>query len=272
ARYVAPYDGEVTGQRDWIDGIKFGERTSDAAGFRHLRDLYTARTALADRVLGDLLAALDRSGRAQQTVVVVLSDHGEAFDEHNALEHGDNVYHEQVDVPLVFVGTAAKAGARAGPASLIDVAPTLLALAGLPRPAGMEGVDLLGGPLDPQRPLLARDSARLPMLGWTRGSLRLIVDLGTRRRGLYDLERDPAELANLVETRPVTGMLMYRELCHAVCEAEEAAAPAAGEPVDEQLDEQIRQIGYTGGKANSPIGVTVPLPLCGMLRSDLTRL
>jgi arylsulfatase A-like enzyme len=272
-RFVPPYDGDVTGQRDWIDAAKLGERTADAAGWKHLRDLYTARTALADRVLGELLAVLDRSGRAKDTVIVVLSDHGEAFNEHNALEHGDNVYHEQVDVPLAFVGTAAKAGSRPGPASLIDVAPTLLALAGVPAPAGMQGMDLLAGPLDPQRPLLSRDAARVPMLAWTRGSLRLIVDLATRRRGLYDLQRDPAEQANLIETRPVTGMLMYRELCHAVCTAEEdAAAPEAGAPVDPQLDEKLKQLGYTGGDTSSPLGITAPLPLCGMLRSDLTRL
>jgi len=291
SRFVAPYDGPVAGTREWINAYRNSEVAVDAAGWSHLRDLYAARVALADRVLGDLLATLARAGRAEDTVVVVLSDHGESLGEHGALEHGDELWSEQVDVPLVFAVPGRGAGRRPGPASLADVAPTILALAGLPVPAAMDGADLLAGALDPARGQLARSAARVPVLSWTSGPLRLVVDLATRRRALYDLVRDPGETKNLIDERPASAALMFRELCAAVCTDEgRGAGPAGagqtgaagrGAPTgdddteamhaDRERREQILGLGYL--QAPTPASLANDASgLCAQLRAMLIRL
>jgi arylsulfatase A-like enzyme len=264
SRWVKPYDGPVRGDRPWIDAYRFGEVEVDDAGWRHLRELYAARQALADRTLGELLDALAAAGRAEDTVVIVTGDHGEALGEHGTLEHGDTVYGEQIDVPLVVHVPGREPTSLSGPVTLADIAPTVLGLAGVPRPADMDGADLLAGPVDEQRPLFARSSERWPKLSWTRGPLRLIVDLGTRRKELYDIVRDPGEETDILLQRPASAAVLYRELTAAVCAAEaelaasaEASAAAetgdgqAGSPpgtaaTDPATDEQIRAIGYAG--------------------------
>jgi arylsulfatase A-like enzyme len=268
----------VRGDREWIDSVRYSEVAVDEAGWQHLRELYAARMGLADRTLGRLLDALTAAGRAEDTVVVVTADHGEALGEHGHVEHGDSVYGELVEVPLLIVVPGREPAASSGPASLVDVAPTLLALAGLPMPGDMDGLDLLGAPPDPRRALVARNSDRLPRLSWTSGGMRPIVDLSTRHRELYDLVRDPRELVDLYEQRPATAALLFRELCAAVCAAEgrrrdeaaaeDAASLPAGDPA---LTEQVRQIGYV-----SPSGEAVPANdasanHCDCLRALLRR-
>lgn len=272
ARHVRPYAGEVRGDREWIDAYRTGQAGADAEGMRHLRELYAARMALADRVLGELLDVVRRAGRDQDTVVVVLSDHGEAFGEHGLIEHGDHVYGEQVDIPLVFVVPGRAGDRRLGPATLSDVGPTLLGLAGLARPDGMDGVDLLAPEASESRSLLARSAAHTPVLSWTRFPMRLVVDLATRKRELYDLLRDPGERTNLIAAQPATAALLYRELTEAVCAAEarprEVASGGAG---DAAHDEQLAAIGYLGTGGGPDAGSVEGERLCDRLRRVLRR-
>lgn len=241
ARFVTtPYDGPVSGERAWIDAY----RTSDVAvsdlGWTHLAELYTARVALADSVLADLLATLVDAGRADDTVVLVVSDHGEGLGQHDTLEHGDLVTHEQVDVPFVLRADWLAAGTIDGPVTLSDVAPTLLGLAGLDVPSAMSGVDLLGERLDPRRPRLSRNAALRPQFGWTRSGLRLVVDLETRAVALYDILRDPDELHDVSLERPASTALLLRELVAALTVRGGARAV---EP-SEDLSVDIGAIGY----------------------------
>jgi arylsulfatase A-like enzyme len=273
ARFVAPYDGPVRGDRRWIDAYKTSEVAVDEAGWRHLRELYRARMALSDRVLGDLLAVLESTGRQDDTVVVVTSDHGEAFGQHGSIEHGDEVYGEQLEVPLVMVIPGEQPRRVAEPATLADIAPTLLSLAGLDVPPDVEGRDLRGMAAGASVPLLSRSSERRPVLAWTRGSSRLIVDTETRRRELYDLVEDPGESRNLIDSRPATAALLYRELCTAVCEAEETrlasrTTVATPEQDEQALRDQLAAIGYTATDEDPDMTDT----LCHLLRTRLRRL
>lgn len=266
-RYVAPYDGPVDGTRAWLDAFKVGRADCDADGWAHLHDLYDARVALADRVLGELLATLAASGRADDTVLVVTSDHGEAVGEHGWVEHGDLVYEEQLEVPLVLYVPGALAAAERvpGPATLADVAPTLLGLAGLPVPDAMDGVDLAAG-LERDRPLLARSHGTAmmpPEVAWRRGVLKLVVDLGTGDRELFDLEHDPGELVDLSARREATAEWLYRELCWRLCAARAEAVTAEG--IDPDARAHLEAIGYAAfvGERGAPEG---PCPLRARLR------
>jgi len=111
------------------------------------RDRYGGEVHAADRLLGTLLDDL----AARSVVVTVAGDHGEILDEETcAFQHERSVGNGVLGVPLVVAGPGVDVRVRDGAVTLADIAPTLLALAGLPAPGGMDGVSLVGG--DPVRP------------------------------------------------------------------------------------------------------------------------
>ena len=118
-----------------------------AADLERLISLYDGGILWVDSEVGRLLDHLDQLGLARDTLVIVTSDHGEEFYEHGQKVHRRQLFVESTRVPLLMRWPAAlPAGERVDASvGLIDVAPTLLAAAGLRSPTPMEGRDL--GPL-----------------------------------------------------------------------------------------------------------------------------
>jgi hypothetical protein len=110
-----------------------------------------------DAHVAAFLATLDDLGLAERTLVILTSDHGEAFGEHGMIGHGFAPHQEAIRVPLVFRGPGILAGRRVGtPVSLVDVMPTILDVLGLVGPAEMQGRSL--------RPaLLGRELPEVPL-------------------------------------------------------------------------------------------------------------
>jgi len=269
-QFVSPYGGSAAGTREWIDHFRTSEVPMSEADWRHLEQLYDARLAQADETLGALLQELDSSGRARDTIVVVTSDHGEAFGEHGLLEHSDHVYSEQVDVPLVIVVPSESKLQLGDSVTLMDVAPTLLGLAGVGVPEQMDGVDLLSGASLGDRPQLARSFGDEPQLSWTRWPLRLVVNVATRRRELFDLSKDPGELNNLARKRPATFAWLYRELMRAVSNGVEGRRSiAALAESDEEIVDKLQELGYVG--MSDDIENDVVDPAIAVLRGMLLR-
>jgi arylsulfatase A-like enzyme len=189
-------------------------------------DHHDAEIAHVDAQIGRLLAGVEGAGAA---LVVITADHGEAFGERGVSFHGKNLHEEQTRVPLVIatVGGAPSAPrALATPVSLVDVAPTVLDLAGVALPAGMNGRSLaaavLGtGPV-PARPVvleLVRDRfVDRRMLAIVDGDHKLIWDLDAGAMTAFDLRRDPGERDDLIATplgavlRATLGATLDREL------------------------------------------------------------
>jgi arylsulfatase A-like enzyme len=176
---------------------------------------YDSEIAFVDQQLGRLFGALQERGLADNTIVVVTSDHGELFGEHGLIDHGNSLYAPVLHVPLTVVWPAGvPAGVRVvEPISLRDVAATIMDL------TGQEGSPLPGVSLrafwDRQAgppvgsPILSY-AARTTNVDWYpthRGPLRSIVEgrflyvcNAEGSEELYDLEADVAETTNLVST------------------------------------------------------------------------
>jgi hypothetical protein len=90
-----------------------------------------------------VLAHLAERGLDRGTLVFVTSDHGEEFLEHGSWEHQKTLYEEVVRIPMMLAGPGVAPRRGAQQASLLDVAPTLLAWAGLPVPDSAQGRSLL---------------------------------------------------------------------------------------------------------------------------------
>jgi choline-sulfatase len=111
--------------------------------WRPLVRAYLACTSFMDSQVGRVLAALKESGRADNTIVVLLSDHGWHLGE-KAITGKNTLWERSTRVPLIVAGPGVAAGQRCGrPAELLDLYPTLVELLNLPPRAGLEGHSLV---------------------------------------------------------------------------------------------------------------------------------
>lgn len=178
------------------------------------RAKYFREVMFTDVQVGRVLDALDAlpGDVARRTAVVVTADHGEAFAEHGMSWHGVELWEELVRVPWIIYAPGVAPRRVATPRSQIDLAPTLLSLLGLPRPAegtpdAMSGESLSGdlrGEEAPARPIYLElpegpyNSLRRGVIdgGWK------LLERGVGRFELYHLTDDPGERTNLAATHP----------------------------------------------------------------------
>ena len=115
-----------------------------AADRATMEELYDAEVHQFDHFLGGFIHFLKRRGLYEQSLIVLLSDHGEEFGEHGGWFHGHSLYHEIHHVPLLIKFPDQRySGRRSEFVSLCDVLPTILDHLGTDRPAGIDGVSLL---------------------------------------------------------------------------------------------------------------------------------
>jgi choline-sulfatase len=211
---------------------------------------YDDEVAEADSQAGRIIEALgtDRSS----ALVVVASDHGEAFGEHGEIGHSIFVYDTTLQVPLIMSGPGLPRGnTMAHPVALIDVAPTAMRLLGV-APFDADGIDLnraiSGEPL-PARDLFAESFAPLLDFGWS--PLQVLRTqqwkyIDAPRPELYDIVQDAGETRDLsqVDTRRAEEM-HARILARAGANLNRAAA------IDPDARARLQALGYAAGSGTT---------------------
>ncbi|MDG2149470.1 MAG: sulfatase [Planctomycetota bacterium] len=183
-----------------------------------LIDLYDAALREADNHLGQLFEALDALELTEDTIVVITSDHGEDFAEHSVQDtplvgHGHGLWQSQLAIPLIIRAPGLEGREVTQRVSLVDVAPTLLELLGLPAQPAMQGRSLLplmkGGPGTPSPALAELHSAKRSARAYFSGQWKLVtgdpeapVELPVPKpTRLYDLHNDPLEKVDLQQEK-----------------------------------------------------------------------
>ncbi len=194
----------------YLAGLASHKRGAKYPGDERLRrwtTMYDASIKRIDDQLGRLLDTLDVLA-PNSTCVIVTADHGEEFFEHGNFGHGaGSLYQEIVHVPLVMSWPSGPRNSRISfPRSLIDIAPTILDLAGYPRPDTMLGDSLL--PLTNEESSVSVESRPIISEGWWGSDAHIVSILAQgykfianvarpEQYELYDLREDPGETQNL---------------------------------------------------------------------------
>jgi iduronate 2-sulfatase len=206
--FAPQFGGEL---RQYLDMPETGPIGADLT--RHLIHGYYAATSYMDAQLGRVLDALDASGLAASTIVVLWGDHGWHLGDHGMWCKHTN-YEQATHIPVIVAAPGKLAGAKSRALiESVDIYPTLCELAGLPAPAGLDGRSFAAVLADPAAParasvthvyprggLLGRAirTARHRMVEWKKPG----AAAGTAVIELYDYEADPGETKNLAAEQP----------------------------------------------------------------------
>ncbi len=241
------------GLADWLTGVR---------DVRFPLARYAGEVSYTDAQFGRLRAELARLGIADRTIVVLTADHGESLGEHGIWFEHLGLHEAVARVPLLIVAPGRVApGRRRDPASGLDVAPTILRLAGLDVPPAMRGRDLLAHEL-PDVPVVT-EAVRRTQAAMVSGRWKLVrterslflTDAFERPAGtleLYDLEQDPGERHDLSSAEPDRVRELVARLddwlvSHRAPPPRQAPAPRPGTeapaPRPDTLDD-LRALGY----------------------------
>lgn len=225
----------------------------ESLSVRNWRSCYAAGVRKFDRRLGPFLDRLRASGVLDRTVVVFTSDHGEELYDHGGWAHSHTLHNELLNVPLlVRMPGGRRGGARVdSTVSLIDVMPTLLALA---EPAlkmdGIAGRDLSaylrGGDAGPEVAVFGTATRHDPgMISMENGRYKLIWNYPNAKPALYDLRRDPLERHDIAERRPRVSRRMSRMVVRHLQRLEEQGSlRETSTQLSDELIERLRALGY----------------------------
>ncbi len=231
---------------------------------QHAGRPYDGEIAYMDAQIGRLLESAPGTGRARLTVVA--GDHGEGLGDHDELTHGYYVYGNTQRVPLLMHLPGRIPAAREVPevVGLVDVAPTMLELSGLPALVDVDGRSLVDRiarrPVAPGPPVYmesyhprdwwgAQEIIALRTAEW------LFVE--SPRPELYDAAADPGERTNLaLSRRQVVADLRQTLKTFAVTGAPDAQRA----PLDAAAEARLRSLGYLGGSRPVEVAPGTALP------------
>jgi arylsulfatase A-like enzyme len=269
---------DIPGYTRRLEELGTGRRRFQPGELAYLVGRYDAEIHQSDHAIGQLVAGLRAHGfDAGNTTIVVTADHGEEFADHGGMTHGHTLFDELIHVPLIAQGAGVSPGSHvATQVRLIDVAPTMLDLAGLleASPArGLHGRSLLpalrGAPLAslPALSFCERDYAAYRTLDrklvvsfepypampaswppWRSLASMATIAAGGRhglRIGYWRLENDPGEHADLLGADPhgvheAYDALLLERLAHPPLEV----ATSTGTGLDPSTRERLEALGY----------------------------
>jgi arylsulfatase A-like enzyme len=262
---AASYHVDYRWETCWLHSFGLREYTPEDIAL--IGVAYDAVLLELDQLLHDLLEFLRSTGRLENTIVVLVSDHGEHLGEHHLFDHQFSVYEPLMRVPLVVhYPPRFKPGRDARPVTNLDLFPTLLGLAGIEPPVNSKAVSLL----TPQDARLRLGEYPAVMVGafdkvreyypdfdptpWNR-SLRAyydepykLIQASDGRHELYQLDEDPNERRNLIAERPQIAQRLAAGLQAYVDSLQELAVTprkTAG-PLSEDERRRLEALGYVG--------------------------
>ncbi|MEL7059644.1 MAG: sulfatase-like hydrolase/transferase, partial [Acidobacteriota bacterium] len=231
----------------------------------YARDLYQGEIAYVDENFGIVVRTLEELGEWENTLVVIVGDHGEGIGEHQEYTHSMVAYEGTVRVPLIVRVPGFEGGRtidrRVG---TVDIVPTVLDFLDLEEPSEVQGESLVPLLEDPALDTDERNARTAyyaetlaPRLGFGWGELRVLYRGDEKyihgpRPELFDLANDRKETSDLVATRPDLAEERRRELVSLLDDMASDVSLAAVQEVDLETRQKLEALGYISGSAESP--------------------
>jgi choline-sulfatase len=222
---------------------------------RDLARLYDAEISFNDESFGALIEKLRELDLYRDSLLILLSDHGEGFFEHGSVGHGETLFGEEIRIPLVirFPGGVASGQRVDTTARQVDLLPTILDAVGAPIPPGLPGRSLLpaarapGAAHEPDATFASLDRAGRVVEAAIEGERKLIrfrvKGRGMPALGLFDLGSDPGETRDLSDAEPVWREYLLARLDAAASEGPALPAPSTA-TLDEEQQRALEALGY----------------------------
>jgi len=212
-----PFDTLYPGKSEVIEtdqnnlmsrGIMSFKRDITPEERNHLISQYDGGINYIDFHIGELISRLKELGLYDDTLIIITSDHGEAFGEKNLMEHGVSVYQDQIYIPLIIKYPNNKDGSVINdPVSSVDIMPTILDVTGYEVPDAVQGVSLLKLGSVKTRSIISESFPDRDLLNLHPRFHRIeraifswpykLISSTAGEKELYDLSKDPSEKENL---------------------------------------------------------------------------
>lgn len=217
--------------------------------FRSLyQDRYDGEVAWVDQIVGRFLDELRERGLYQESLIVLLSDHGEGLGDHGESEHGLLLYRETLQIPMMVKLPGEQFGGRsvADPVQLVDVFPTIAERTASSPPQRLAGRSLLASLVSPpaeRRAIVSETLYPRFNLGWS--ELYSLIEgpkhyIHGPKAELFDLQADPAERNSLLQQERKTVVAMRKALAPYIREPEPPG------PVSAEERATLAALGYLG--------------------------
>ncbi len=258
------YDGPLRGievDRDTVfDPWHDGELELSAADRRYVEDLYDGLVRRMDGIVGQFLSDLEAAFGDEPFMVILTSDHGEAFLEHELYGHGLSLWSEVLRVPLLIRFPEGVAGVNGTPSSGLDLLPTVLEAAGIPIPEGLPGRALQSATgvsvrvAQYQADLRATMSEGFKLVEPLRPDAEVkaseVDGPGAQRARtrLFDMQADGGDLVDLSAEHPGRVEQLKRRLAWFLANYPERHEHAASSTADSDALDELRALGYLGGE------------------------
>jgi arylsulfatase A-like enzyme len=262
--YSSWYSGSIEPEATFLSRFPDKRSTEELTeeDRRFIRDRYDENVAFADAQVGALLSILDSSKRYEDSLVILMSDHGEAFLEHGRYLHSRMLFREFLHVPLVIKwprGVSGYEAEVAEPMSLVDLVPTLED--GLALPAQQEGyqgrslIPLVFDGAHRQEPLWATtrrvdtyQKPPRPLEMLQAGPWKILYDPLSDSSRIYQIENDPGESQDLSGELPMRTLYLRQALLRQRTYNREllqqAPEPGPIEDSDAEIQKQLEALGY----------------------------
>ncbi|HLV01020.1 MAG TPA: tetratricopeptide repeat protein, partial [Acidobacteriota bacterium] len=234
---------------------------------RYPDDGYAAEVAYTDAKVGRLLEELERLDLTDETLVVVIADHGESLGDHGEYTHGVFLYDATMRVPFIVAGPEIASGVVIDQqVRSIDVLPTVAEYLGLSPGEKVQGTSLLPALSEGRgvRTTYAYLETLYPKthLGWAelRGvrtdEWKLIV---APRPELYRIDQDPEETTNVIDRFPVEADRLQKQIWE-VAGPPESLGELKYQPLDQQTQEELASLGYVSAGVRRDLRIDMSGP------------
>jgi arylsulfatase A-like enzyme len=188
------YSGPVNLTQNYEDQLIRMNLTND--DWNYIKAGYDGSILYTDSYLGKLFSKIDEIGLRNNTVIIILSDHGEELNDHHSLGHGRTLFEEILHVPLIISVPNIYSGEIINQSGeIIDVAPTLLKLIGINIPSQFQGIDILNS-ADTNR-LIYSEKAMANLTSIQDNDMKFIYNSTSDKIQQFELSSDSREQTNI---------------------------------------------------------------------------